>query len=84
MARGKAGGKEEKPDKQLFSLRLPRRLWAELGVLARLRGVPLNELLVGVLQAYWDAQPEKATVARLVKTSGAGFPRERGKAGEPE
>ncbi len=80
----KRTGVRDRPDPQLFSLRLPRRLWAELGVLARLRGVPLNELLVGVLQAYWDTQPEKAAVAPLVEASGTLSPRARDKAGKPE
>jgi hypothetical protein len=60
----------ERPEKQLFSLRLPKQLWAELSVVAKLRGKPMNELLGGVLQQWWDTQPERASVARLVKTSG--------------
>jgi hypothetical protein len=75
---------EEAVDKQLFSLRLPRRLWAELSVLARLRDRPLNDVLTEWIQAQWDVQPEKSTVARLVKGSGAAAPRERDKVGDSE
>lgn len=57
---------------QLFSLRLPKQLWAELAVLARLRGKSMNELLGEVLQAWWITQPERPSVARLVKSSGTG------------
>lgn len=59
------------PETQLFSLRLERRLWAELGVLAKLRGRSMNEMLGGVLEEWWRTQPERASVARLVKASGA-------------
>lgn len=56
-------------EKQLFSLRLPKQLWAELSVVAKLRGKPLNELLGEVLQAWWREQSEHASVVRLVKAS---------------
>ena len=80
MAKEEASPEQKKT--QLFSLRLPLRLWAELGVVARLRGVPLNKMLVDWLQAEWDRQPENATVARLVKSSGTAKPSDRGKAGD--
>ncbi len=60
----------DRPEKQLFSLRLPKQLWVELSVVAKLRGKPMNELLGGILQQWWDTQPERASVARLVKASG--------------
>lgn len=57
-------------DTQLFSLRLPVQLWAELGVVAKLRGKSMNELLSGVLSDWWSGQSDHATVARLVKAAG--------------
>ena len=70
MAKRPVNRSGEKPDTQLFSLRLPVQLWAELGVLAKLRGKSMNELLSGVLSDWWSGQPDRATVARLVKAAG--------------
>lgn len=56
-------------DRQLFSLRLPRPLWLQLGVLARVRGQKLNELIVEVLERHWQAVPERGAVEKLLQTS---------------
>lgn len=74
----------EKPDTQLFSLRLPIQLWAELGVVAKLRGKSMNELLADVLGKWWSKQDDHDTVARLVKAAGTvEAARERGSGEKP-
>ena len=61
---------EVKPPQQLFSLRLSRQLWAELGVAAKLKRRSMNDLITQVLQEWWEVQEERPSVARLVKASG--------------
>ena len=55
---------------QLFSLRLPRPLWAELGVFAKVKGRSMNDLLSEVIGNWWAEHSERASVAKLVKDSG--------------
>lgn len=64
-----AKAKTSADDRQLFSLRLPRALHAQLGVLARGRGQRLNELIVEVLQHHWERVPERAAVEKLLQAS---------------
>lgn len=66
---GRRAEKSPKEDRQLFSLRLPRPLWTQLGLLARVRGQKLNELIVEVLQQHWETVPERSAVEKLIRAS---------------
>lgn len=61
----------EPADRQLFSLRLRNQLWAEVSVFAKLKDKSMNELLGEVIEEWWAKQPEKPSVSRLVRASGA-------------
>lgn len=56
-------------DTQLFSLRLPLQLWRELSVFAKLRDVSMNALLCDVIEQFWAEHPDRARIARIVKSS---------------
>ncbi len=54
-------------DHQLFSLRLPTDLHRALKTYAFVKGRSFNDVLVDVVRAWWNEQPEREHVEALVR-----------------
>lgn len=64
--------KWEEDEAQVFTLRLPKPLYAELRVYAGLKDSAMNDVLRKVIESWWAEQPEQVRVSRLVKTAAPG------------
>ncbi|HKY38382.1 MAG TPA: toxin-antitoxin system HicB family antitoxin [Polyangiaceae bacterium] len=66
MATKKSPGRPRKhPETQSFSIRLPKDLHRQLRLYAVHQGQSLNDLIIGVLQGWWDDHPERRAFVRL-------------------
>lgn len=68
MARPRGRPRKLAEDHRVFTLRLPADLHRELRALAGARATSLNDLVLGVLAAWWGEHPDRQLIRRLTST----------------
>ena len=58
-------GRPSKGERRIIGLRVPRNLHLELGHYSLDKERDLNEILLEVIAAWWEKQPERASYEKL-------------------